>query len=271
MAEKKVETTEMAPVADNFVLDLSQFQEFRSADGVIAGMEAMDSSDIKMPRIKLIQSTSEEAQKGLAKAGQFYNSVTGEAKDELEVVLLVMGKSRVRFEQPYKRGAQPLCRSFDGKVSTDGELCATCPYADWDKAKDGGKDSPDCRQGITWMFLETDNLNSIPPRMVVSGASMSDQKNFLTKLTSLGGYPPYILVTKITAEQQTNDKGIFYIAKFDFAKNADGAIKAVSPAEAARYRDLSEQWKTMTTRLAEYDTERFDEASVIDSEEGGIY
>jgi hypothetical protein len=271
MAEKKNELTEMTPATENLVLDLSQFQEFKSADGVISGMEAMDSSDIKMPRIKLIQSTSEEAQKGQAKAGQFYNSVTGEAKDELEVVLLVMGKSRVRFEQPYKRGAQPLCRSFDGKASTEGEACATCPYADWDKAKKEGNDSPDCRQGITWMFLETDNLNSIPPRMVVSGASMSDQKNFLTKLTGLGGYPPYILVTKITAEQQTNDKGIFYVAKFDFAKNADGSIKTNSPAEATRFKDLSEQWKAMTTRLAEYDTERFDDSVVIDSEEGGIY
>lgn len=271
MAEKKVETTEMAPVADNFVLDLSQFQDFKSADGVISGMEAMDSSDIKMPRIKLIQSTSEEAQRGIAKAGQFYNSVTGEAKDELEVVLLVMGKSRVRFEQPYKRGAQPLCRSFDGKISSEGELCASCPYADWDKAQKDGKDSPDCRQGITWMFLETDNLNSIPPRMVISGASMSDQKNFLTKLTSLGGYPPYILVTKITSEQQTNDKGIFYVAKFDFAKNADGSIKANSPADATKFRDLSEQWKAMTTRLAEFDTERYDDSVVVDDGAGGIY
>lgn len=270
MPKEKVETTEMV-ATENLVLDLSLFDSFKSADGTIAGMEAMDSSDIKMPRIKLLQSTSEEAQKGLGKAGQFYNSVTGEAKDELEVILLVMGKSRVRFEEPYKRGAQPLCRSLDGKCSTDGEICDKCEFADWDKAKDNGKDVPSCRQGITWMFVEADNTNSIPPRIVVSGASMSNQKNFLTKLTGLGGYPPYILVTKITSKQESNDKGIFYVMNFDFAKNEDGSVKTVSPTMAQRFAEMSRQWGSMTSRLAEYDTEKYDDNTVIEDSSGAIY
>lgn len=270
MPKEKVETTEMV-ATENLVLDLTLFDSLKSADGTIAGMEAMESSDIKMPRIKLVQSTSEEAQKGHCKAGQFYNSVTGEAKDKLNVVLLVMGKSRVRFEEPYKRGAQPLCRSLDGKCSMDGEICSGCEYADWDKAKDAGKDSPACRQGITWLFVEEDGLNSIPPRIVVSGASMGEHKNFLTKLAGLGGYPPYILVTEITAEQQQNDKGIFYVMKFDFAKNEDGTIRTVTPEMAKRFAELSKQWGSMTSRLAEYDTERYDDSSVAGDSEGAIY
>lgn len=249
--------------------DLSMFEEFKAKDGVIQGMEAIDASDIKMPRYKLLQSNSEEVQTGNGKAGQFYNSVTKEAKDELIVSLLCMNKSRVRFEKPYKRGAQPLCRSFDGKVSSEGENCAMCDYCNWDKAKEAGNDSPDCRESITWLFLEENDINGIPPRIIVSGASRSEHSNFITKLSSQG-FAPYIFKVRITSEQKTNDKGIFYVLKFDFATDENGKV-ATFPIEQCRQFDAkSKQWSKMTDRFAQHDTEMALDV-IEDDSEGAVF
>lgn len=269
MATKK---DEMAVVeTQELSFDLSMFNEFRAKDGVIQGMEAIDASDIKMPRYKLLQSNSEEVQKGTGKAGQFYNSVTKEAKDELIVALLCMNKSRVRFERPYKRGASPLCRSFNGKVSTEGEVCASCDYCNWDKAKEAGESSPECRESITWLFLEEDDLGGIPPRIIVSGASRAEHSNFITKLSSQG-FAPYIFKVRISSEQQTNDKGIFYVTKFDFVTAEDDPKKVLTfPVEMCRQFDAkSKQWGQMTDRFAQHDTENA--IDVIDDDtEGAVF
>lgn len=269
MATKKDEM--VVAETQELSFDPSMFDEFKAKDGVIQGMEAVDASDIKMPRYKLLQNNSEEVSKGIGKSGQFYNSVTKEVKDELVVALLCMNKSRVRFEKPYKRGAQPLCRSFDGKVSSDGEVCASCDYCNWDKAKDSGEAAPDCRESITWLFLEEDDLGGIPPRIIVAGASRAEHSNFITKLSSQG-FAPYIFKVRISSEQQTNDKGIFNVLKFDFVTNPDNPKQiATFPVETCRMLDAkSKQWSKMTDRFAQHDTENA--IDIIDDDtEGAVF
>ena len=269
-SKKKEETTAVAAV-ETPELDLSMFEEFKAADGIIQGMEAISTSDIRMPRYKLLQSNSEEVAKGLGRSGQFFNTVTQESKDELVVALLCMYKSRVRFEKPYKRGAQPLCRSFDGKASTDGEVCATCDYCSWDKAKEAGNDSPDCRESITWLFLEENDVNGIPPRIIVSGASRSEHANFITKVSAMG-FAPYIFKVRITSQQKTNDKGIFNICKFDFVTDENSKRPVTFPVDVCRkFAAKSKQWSEMTSKFAEHDTPTaYDVADDADSE-GAVF
>ncbi len=256
MAEMKKKTAEETAIAptQGMELDLSMFNEFQAVDGVIQGMESMTASDIKMPRYKLLQSNSEEVAKGIGKSGQFYNTVTGEAKDELIVSLLCMNKSRVRFEKPYKRGASPLCRSFDGKVSADGELCNSCEYCSWDKAKADGLDSPECRESITWLFLEENDINGIPPRIIVAGASRAEHSNFITKLSAMG-FAPYIFKVRISSEQKSNDKGIFNVLNFDFVKDPETGKITTFPVDVCRqFASKSKKWSEMTSKFAEHDT-----------------
>ena len=256
MAEAKKKTEELVVAqTQELEMDLSMFNEFKAVDGIIQGMEAVTPADIKMPRYKLLQSNSEEVAKGVGKPGQFFNTVTQEAKEELIVALLCMNKSRVRFERPYKRGASPICRSFDGKVSQEGEVCASCDYCNWDKAKAEGLDSPECRESITWLFLEESDMNSIPPRIIVSGASRAEHANFITKI-SAQGFAPYIFKVRIHSEQQTNDKGIFYVMKFDFVTDPENPKKIVTfPVETCRtFAAKSKQWSEMTSKFAEHDT-----------------
>lgn len=273
MAESKKKTEELAVAqTQELEMDLSMFNEFKAVDGIIQGMEAVTTADIKMPRYKLLQSNSAEVAKGLGTAGQFFNTVTNEVKDELVVALLCMNKSRVRFERPYKRGASPICRSFDGKASQDGEACSMCDYCNWDKAKADGLDSPECRESITWLFLEENDLNGIPPRIIVSGASRAEHANFITKI-SAQGFAPYIFKVRITSEQQTNDKGIFYVLKFNFVTDPENPKKILTfPVDTCRtFAAKSKQWSEMTSKFAEHDT--VNATDVIDEgdSEGAVF
>lgn len=271
--ETKAEVTNLATTENEILsLDLSMFDAFKAQDGIIEGMEAMDASDIKMPRYKLLQTNSEEVASGKGKAGQFYNSVTGEVKDELHVALLHMNKSRVRFEKPYKRGASPACRSFDGKISTEGEQCASCPYADWDRAKKEGNDSPDCRESITWLFLEDTDMNGIPPRILVSGASRSTHSNFITQLSAFG-YAPYIFKTKISSVQESNDKGIFFVMKFELETDPENPKKVLTqPVEQCKMlQEKSKQWGSLTDRFANYDTSTAVSDFIDDDTSDGVF
>lgn len=267
---KTTENTDIAVKDNNLALDLSSFAEFQSKDGVIEGLENVESTDIRMPRHKLLQSTSEEVSKGLGKPGEFYNTLTHESSPSLEVALLCMSRSRVRFATPYKRGAAALCRSLNGKVSEDGEICKGCLYADWDKAKEDGKTAPECRESITWTFFEDGKFNELPSRIIVAGASRAEHSRFITRLAGLG-YPPYIFRTTITSEQQSNDSGIFYVAKFDLKLDDAGRPATYTVEEARKLQGECHKWKAMQDRFAEYDTQNSTIDMIEDEEAGGIY
>ena len=253
----------------NLALDLSMFAEFQTG-GVVLGLENVEASDIKMPRHKLLQSNSTEVSTGKGKPGQFINTLTGECVDELTVALLCMNRSRVRFAKPYKRGAQPMCRSFDAKHSQDGDICKGCEFADWDKAKEDGNNSPECRESLTWTFLEDGKLSDLPSRIIVSGASRAEHSKFITRLAGLG-FPPFIFKTKITSEQTSNDNGIFYVMKFDLILNENGQPTTYTVEEARKMEIECKKWKGMQDRFAEFDTVNAVDDIVDQDSEGGIF
>ena len=266
----KTETKDLVQAeSKNLTLDLSAFAEFQNKDGVALGLENVEVTDIKMPRHKLLQSNSVEVSTGKGKPGQFYNTLTGECSDELEVSLLCMGRSRVRFEKPYKRGAQPVCRSFDAKHSQDGELCKNCEFADWDKAKEAGENAPPCRESLTWTFLENGAVGELPSRIIVSGASRAGHANFITMLTGTG-YPPFIFKTKISSAQTQNDSGIFYVMNFEIMTDENKAPATYSLDQARQLEAECKKWKNMQDRFADFDTANAVD-DVIEDNEGAIF
>ena len=163
-----------------------------------------------------------------------------------------------------------MCRSFDAKRSTDGDICKGCEFADWDKAKDAGNNSPDCRESLTWTFFEDGKFHELPSRIIVSGASRAEHAKFITKLTGLG-YPPFIFKTKITSEQTSNDSGIFYVMKFELAVNEDGQPATYSLDEARKLQVECEKWKGMQNRFAEFDTANAVDDVIEQDSEGAIF
>ncbi len=211
MANKKNEVAPTTPQTP--ALDLGSLEQFKAGKGQVAeGLEVVDRSDIKLPKIKLVQSTSAEAQKGKCQAGHYMNLVTGETYPELDCYLLVLGKTRVMWKKPFKRGEEPLCRSFDGKIKWDGsKSCATCEYQDWSKIKEG-ENKPACNMGYTWLGVTQEGKS--PFRLIASGASVSPTKDFLNTILP-NKLPAFAYKVRLGSEQQENDQGIFYVITYE--------------------------------------------------------
>ena len=117
------------------------------------GGENLEEGDAgQPPRLKLCQNTTPDAP---AESGQFFNTLTGETFDAIEVIpLLPLVSTRIEYFRPYTKGESPYCASDDGKMpreSTERRQlqnrkdgpCATCPAAQWgDPEVPGGKRIP---------------------------------------------------------------------------------------------------------------------------------
>ena len=129
------------------------------------GGENLEEGDAgQPPRLKLCQSTTPDKP---ADPGQFFNTLTGETFDAIEVIpLLPLASTRCEYFRPYTKGEPPYCASDDGKwprESTerrplqnrkDGP-CATCPSTQWgDPEVEGGKRIPSpCTRQRNFMLM----------------------------------------------------------------------------------------------------------------------
>lgn len=225
------------------------FGAFKDEDLEVAGLD-VNSSDMKLPKIKLLQSTSPEVTKGKGKfaAGQFYNTVTQEAADEIDCVLLDQGKSMVMWKKPFKRGEDPLCRSFDGKNKTEGcgdGRCETCQYSSqnpkaWNNLKDG-ETKPACN--MSYVFLAQDCKTNMPFRIIVAGASVKSGKDFLNKLIPLR-VAPFACKVTLKSHQEENDNGVFFVTDFDNLRVNEECLNADGSVNKAKYKELLDMSKS---------------------------
>jgi len=232
---------------------LDALKEYRAGQGEsILGLETMDRTDIKMPKIKLVQATSLEAQKGKAPAGHFLNTITGESYPYIDAHLLVLGKGRVMWKKPFKRGEDPLCRSNDGLVGIETatknkRACETCPYRVWENKADGSN-KPECNNSYTWLAV-TAGQNPAPFRLLASGSSVSPTKDFLNTIAPKK-YPPLVYNVRISSEQQENQSGVFYVLKYTI-------LGVVSKETADSLSELAAGLRDMFQTAVEHDLERF--------------
>jgi len=204
---------------NSFGLDL--LSDLKS-DASMIGLENLDASDVKMPKIKLMQPTSLEVTKGLVSAGHFYNTVTKESYESLPCILLYMGKTRVKWKDKFKRGDEPLCRSFDGEKSIDGVLCANCPDSHWDNSPDAESKKSLCNKSLVWLGL-MDTPQKTPFRIIMSGMSVSPTLDFSSMLL-INRLEPFYFKINLTSEFKENDKGSFYVAKYPDIRNCKTII-----------------------------------------------
>jgi hypothetical protein len=108
----------------------------------------MDSGDISIPRMVILQSTSPEISDALGTPGDFFIKGINQnlGKGPLEIIPLLRSKSRIRWK-PIDEGGGLLCRSIDGKTGQGdpGGNCDTCTKKEWiHKDPKSGKLKPDC-------------------------------------------------------------------------------------------------------------------------------
>ena len=234
---------------------MMSFAAFKTPEVEVVGLD-VNASDMKLPKVKLMQQTSQEAVKSKGKivAGQYYNTVTQEATEEIDCILLDQGKSMVMWKRPFKRGEEPLCRSFDGKVKAEGcgdGNCEKCQYSSqnpkaWEIAKEKGETKPGCN--MSYVFLALDCKTKMPFRIIAAGASVKTAKDFLNKLLPLG-VSPFACKVTLKSHQEENDQGIFYVMDFDNLRPNDECINSDGSLNIEKYKELEDMSKTYKSLL----------------------
>lgn len=256
------------------------FGAFKTPEIKVVGLD-VNASDMKLPKIKLMQQTSQEAtkSKGKIQPGQFYNTVTQVASDTVDCILLDQGKTMVMWKKPFKRGEEPLCRSFDGKRKAEGcgdGNCETCQFSSqnskaWDTAKEKGLTKPDCNMG--YVFLAIDCATKMPFRIIAAGASVKGARDFLNKLLPLG-VSPFACKVTLTSKQEENDQGIFYTINFENMRQNDDCLNADGSLNTEAYKAFEDQsiaYKNLfMTQIVQNDVVDVD-SSEPQTEAGGLF
>lgn len=169
----------------------------------LAGLEAMERSDLIIPRARVIQPTS----KLDGKPGEFHFNLTGTTKELVHAVLINMTKGRVYWSADL--AADPICASDDAKtprqaVQGCGPTCEACTYAQW-----GDDDKPPaCNLVYNFLAADTDEDNA-PFILSLHGASVKHAKTILSAFT-LKRRPLFAEPVTIMAVEVRNDKGRYY-------------------------------------------------------------
>ena len=107
--------------------------------------DVMESSDFKIPRIRLAQGQTPEVVNSEARPGQFLFEGM-DPSDSLAVIPVLCARTR-QYQKPNPQGDKiVVCKSNDTIVGegTPGGACATCPLSQWSKAPDGKNTPPQC-------------------------------------------------------------------------------------------------------------------------------
>jgi hypothetical protein len=162
-----------------------------------AGMEALGPDDLIIPRLTLVQPTS---QIDGVQAGKFYMNLTGEEFDEVQAVFLKVTKGRIYFaEDGNERKA--LCGSsdrvkpsprFEPSMATS---CGECLYSVWK-----GKEPPACNE--SYNLLGVIEETGLPFWWSVKSTAIGPTKRFMSAIALRARMGKNLFDAKITMKSQ---------------------------------------------------------------------
>lgn len=143
-------------------LSITQDQSMQAYDPNCAyGFEETDSSDIVIPRIKVINALSPERVDGEANEGDVINSLTKERIEEMHFVPIKQYYSCIRWNPERDADPRMLCRSLDGRIGTDSEgevhVCKQCGKDQFDNTKTGKAAQPSCTRYLNFLGFFEEN------------------------------------------------------------------------------------------------------------------
>ena len=199
------------------------------------GFDEMDSSDLIVPYVKIMQPLSPEVQDDdiKAKQGDLLNSLSQfNYGTSIKFIPLMFRKRRIKWISRDDGGGME-CASLNGLVPDTGELhaeeCRLCKYSQWIN-----NEPPVCDliYGFPSIVLDTKQENKL---VIVSFArtSFGAGKKLINQMRFAGGDMfgrPYEIATK----KEKNDKGTFFILT---AKPA-GELVDKEFAEAESYYNM---------------------------------
>lgn len=181
----------------------------------IEGMEDLTlEEDLILPRWRIVQYSSTID----GEPGQFNSNLDEELRTQLDLVVLKITPSRVRFDDDRNL----VCMSNDSHFSSRGKPCADCPEALW--GEDG--EAPACSRGYTLVCLDPeDDSLCLVGALRTSVPGMKRYNSLLVKKKS----SPFTFLTRFTAEDQVGPKGKYFILGIELLGEND-------PSKIAEYR-----------------------------------
>jgi hypothetical protein len=193
----------------------------QEGEGVL-GLDGMERSDLKMPRLSLCQSMTPQRKRtdpkyieGLEE-GHFFNTITGKIFGSgLKFVPLLWYKSRILFT-PQDEGGGLLCRAEDAKmgVGEPGGECRVCPLSLWGKATDGKRKPPRCTLFHNYIILALPEKGLPGPESMVVMSLKSTGLDAATDLNALmqmrGARAAFAGVYSLASAEDSNAAGQAY-------------------------------------------------------------
>lgn len=223
------------------------------------GVEEVDfNTDIKMPRLAILQPTSGIVVDGKATMGQLAHSITQEVfGDTVEFIALFMTKSRVMFKQG--EGLVMLSRNNDivDFAAEDmeqyiGRSIEEVPH-EKDKTKSAiewaGKEPPSFNLVYNiFCLLTNERLKDFPICLSLMKTATSCAKKFISAVT-FSGEDMFARVYRLKTHREENDKGKFAVPDIEFVR-----------------RCTDEEYAYATSAYKEYYHKRRDIAVDLESE-----
>ena len=189
-------------------------------NGQAAGLEDIDKqTDIKIPRILILQALSELVKDKKGDGGQIANSITGEILgDSFEFIPLHHFKTRVKFVL----GKGAVCMSRSALTSSFGDTensgyvegtnCIECPDSAWQ-----GKEAPKCSLVYNFLVLDAKNLSAFPIVISCAKSAIKEAKTLIS-MAAFTGEDLCARIYKLTTKEEKSPKGEFFMPQFELLR-----------------------------------------------------
>ena len=140
---------------ENEIMKANMATEVAAPVEAPCGFEDTDSSDIVIPRIKVINALSPERQEGAAEEGDVLNSLTKEKVNGKVFIPIKQYYSKIHWNPDRDADPRIMCMSRDGKIgqTSDGgkALCDSCTKCRFDNTKTGKDAQPQCTSYLNFL------------------------------------------------------------------------------------------------------------------------
>ena len=170
------------------------------------GLGKIDAEDRMIPRLKIMQPLSPEVDEGIAKPGEFLNSIAKKAYGkEVQVIPIVWWKSRVYWAKR-EDGGEILCQARDAMHGADTYgNCADCEYSKWHN-----QEVPVCTAIINILML-VNSTELIACSFMKTSYGTGKQ---LINLFNYKGVDIFNFQYTLYTQQEENAKGKFWVIKY---------------------------------------------------------
>jgi hypothetical protein len=161
----------------------------------------MEAEDLLVPRLSLLQATSDAVLSGKQKPGEFFNTILEVAYGESVSIQPLMFKKAQNFWE----GRRRRCFSVDGKigVGNPGGDCRTCAFAQWQDEK-----KPQCDKVIYWVAQTPNGADFFALDFKRTGLAVGRRIATLCRRHNVN---PWGLILTLQSVKTQNDSGTFYM------------------------------------------------------------